>query len=477
MTATAGAADSDEVLWDVVEEHFSEAEFALEQGDTAAESPVLTLQKLAAGTEARLLAHVDALVIGGKAVRDRLLEPALKEPDLVHTRLAVVAALAILASTGLDALLPFLASENAETRRAAARACALAPAEHLTAWLPRRFESATSVVARTSLLEIGARAGARLPPLIEWLQHGDPAVARAAAGAARFGDPAMHLPVLEYLLDHADEGVRDAALVAALAWDSRKAWSACAREALDEKTPHALPMALYAALGGPAEHDRLAALSTRPGHTRDVLFALGFSGDVRLLPLLVKHAESPVETERKLAAQAVAMITGVDLTTVARAADAPAPPAAKSPAAPAAASPAAAGQVPAPTTVAAPDLEAATTLPPLEEDDLSADLVPGAESALPDPDAAALRRHCQDVAQRASPDRRLIAGAPCDPAALLRELERAPLGQRHTLALALFVRAGGASAAWVDTRAFAKEQRARLSRAQAAAWVRRFGGW
>jgi hypothetical protein len=119
----------------------------------------------------------------------------------------------------------------------------------------------------------------------------------------------------------------------------------------------------------------------------------------------------------------------------------------------------------APLPAGAEDPEAKAALPPLEDDDLSADLAPSVESALPDPDAAKVRAHCEAALQRLAPARRHVAGAPFSLEALARELLVAPLGQRHTLALSLFVRSQGA--AWINTRARMAIQRAQIARALA----------
>ena len=83
-----------EPLWDIVEEHLDEAEFLWEQWEHALLAPNYTLDELADGPEARLLAHLDGLVVGGPEVARRLLIPTLDE-DVEPTRVRA-AALALL---------------------------------------------------------------------------------------------------------------------------------------------------------------------------------------------------------------------------------------------------------------------------------------------------------------------------------------------------------------------------------------------
>jgi uncharacterized protein (TIGR02270 family) len=302
------------------------------------------------------------------------------------------------------------------------------------------------------LLGILARRDLEPPPLIEWLQGDDVAVARAATEAARRADPRRHLPVIEWLLDHPDERVREAALVAAWTWGSHLAPAACKRWALDPATPHPLPMALYAALGGPTEHERLAAQLDRPSHRAPALFALAFSGNVEQVPRLLAYLDAKEAIVAKRAAQAVSTIVGLDLLDNAFVRRASAPP----------------GETE----------DAERSLPPLEEDDLDADLVPAPEDALPTPDAAAIREHCRALSARFDRGRRYLGGQPSSLDTMVEYLERAPLRRRHVIALSLEIRAQGA--ARVDTRALADRQRGRLAsirRIDAREVARGFGRW
>jgi len=74
-----------QLLWDIFEEHLDEAAFLWGQWERALDAANYTLAEVASGPEARLLAHLDALVLGGPEVAEELLLPALagEEPGLV----------------------------------------------------------------------------------------------------------------------------------------------------------------------------------------------------------------------------------------------------------------------------------------------------------------------------------------------------------------------------------------------------------
>jgi hypothetical protein len=84
------------------------------------------------------------------------------------------------------------------------------------------------------------------------------------------------------------------------------------------------------------------------------LIALGYAGNTALLPALLKVVREGEPVERKLACQAIATITGLDPAAVELSQAAKA-------------------------SEEEPDRDTSPSLPPLEEDDLDADLVPGPE--------------------------------------------------------------------------------------------------
>lgn len=430
------------VLWDVVEEHLDEAQFGLEQLDALRSHPRLTLADVTKYPEARLLAHLDALVIGGEAIVERVLAPPVAEPD-PEALARTTAAAFVLAQLGrYDVLAPALGHALPAARSALARGLAHSGHARALPWARDRLEHAASDAERSGALEVIAAMRAEPPPVLQWLQSDDAALVASATRAGLCADPQRHLPVMEYLLEHPARDVRETALLAALCWGSSRSFAVCERMALDESASSAPAMALYAVLGGPAQHARLAERLAQPAARNAALFALGYSGAPALLPALLEHLRSDDPLTSKLAAQAIAMITGLDLNDEAFA----------RPAAPDATA----------ESEAKEELEA---LPALEDDDLGADLAPAPEAALELPDAHAITRACEQLVPQLDPKRRFLGGRPYGPDTVLDALERGPMRRRETLALAFAI--GTAGQAWIDTRAFSAEQRAQIAAARA----------
>jgi uncharacterized protein (TIGR02270 family) len=429
-----------DVLWDVVEEHLAEAQFGVEELQRSFERPVATLESTSRGIEPRLLAHIDGLVVGGAPVRVRLLDPIVDAADPAEPVALVVAGFVLAISGALDPLLSPLAHQDDGIRQAAVQALALAASRRVDGWVEAKLSGALAPRARASLFEVAWRRGVRLAPLVAWLQDPDPLVIRWAAHAAGHADAAVHGPVLEYLLEHQEKGVREAALVPSLAWGSSRASQCCRQWGLDRQKPQTLAMILLAALEGPAVHEEIAALFAYPTHVQAAIVALGHSGNVRMLPRLLEHVEGKAPLLRKLAAQSISLITGMNLGDVALGV----------------ASSAERG----PGANGAEGAEARQALPPLEEDDLDADLAPLPEDALPDPDPHAVRSHCRDAMVRMNADPRWICGKPFSIATMLEALQVLPLRMRHSLAMVVFARTR--AAVWVDTRALPGEQARRL---------------
>lgn len=102
------------------------------------------------------------------------------------------------------------------------------------------------------------------------------------------------------------------------------------------------------------------------------------------------------------------------------------------------------------------------SLPPLEDDDLDADLVPPPEDTLPRPDGAAIGRWWTKHGPSMKPATRLVLGEPLTAASLLKALDLGPLGLRAGWASALAIRSGGRL--WLNTRALTGEQCQMLQR-------------
>ena len=114
-----------QLLWDVLEEHLDEAGFLWERWERSLVSPLLRPRQVAEGDEARLLAHVEGLTIGGSAAADGLLEPALREGEAGEASAAALALLAL--PDGLARLRAALADGDPDQRETPTRARRGAP--------------------------------------------------------------------------------------------------------------------------------------------------------------------------------------------------------------------------------------------------------------------------------------------------------------------------------------------------------------
>jgi uncharacterized protein (TIGR02270 family) len=438
MDPAAGAPD-ERIIWSVVEEHLDELEFAISQLERTFDHPLRTLAELETGVEARLAAHLDALVIAGPEVLDKLIAPVLEDPPSAAAERVAAAALALVTLGRLDPFAALLGHEHAGVRAAAARGAALA-ADGLSvdAWALARLGKADGANAH-GLLDLAAGRALETPPLLGWLQSDDPHVTAAAARACRRANGSFHLPVVNHLLTHADRAVKGHALVAALAWSSPAAWAACEQDAF-AKAPSPAALALYALLGGPNQHEKLFGLLTSAAHRTPVLRVLGLTGNLKLVPRLLDIAgDDKKPDEAKLAGQAIALLTGLDLRDDAFLS-------------------------PPPKGKKKERAEARAALPPFDEDDLDANLVPPPEAELPIPNRDAIARWWTPRASRLDHERRHLTGYPFSLDAVLKFLAGGPLGARHAIGLLFGVLTAGRL--WIDTRAPSRRQRAQLTAAR-----------
>ncbi len=441
--------EAETVRWDVIGEHFDEAEFAVASWRDALASPQYTLAELADGPEEQLLAHIDGLLIGGPAVADRILVPELEAPEEPAFERSLVAAMVLLAAGGQEVVWKALSSEEAVVRAAACEAFVLGASSRLDAWLPGQLAPGAPVLPpgqRSILLDIAARRGLPLPNLLESLQSSDPDELVAAIEAARSADPGKHLLAVEHLVDHADSRVRDAAVVTGLCYGSHHAWQACLRHAAGTRMPQPRAMLLVALLGEPREHSLLVEHLARKSHRNAALAALAYCGQAAVIPALLPLLSADDPVTAALASLAFGVITGVDTS--------------KAP------------------YVATEPAEEAEGLPSLDEDDLDADLVPGVDEELAPPDAEEIASFWQLHAATFDTRRRLLGGVPWTLTACLDGLAVASMQVRHALSLWLLVRSGGV--ARIATHAWSSTQRIHVARARALteqALIRRFGGW
>lgn len=440
----AGIPDSEpreeEILWVIEATHLDEAEFLFEVWEAALDAPNYTLAELAAGPEQRLLAHVDALSIGGPVVAERLLLPTISDSEAWFERVAA-ASLAFYDDRGRsDRVVSILLEAEGEQRRGLMRALELVGDPGLDARLVQALGSHGR--GHAAVLELLAR---RRAPVGDWIVHwlswspareaglsrDDLTIARAAARLVRRVPDPRALDGLAPLAQSSDATLRHAALETALcrqvagAWESAVYWAFVAGDSPFRREA----LTWVAMLGDAGAQQRLLALVDSAEHRADALWALGFGGRIaavdRCIELLADEQLGP------LAAELICAITGLPGDDDTFWVDPP----------------------------EEDDDEHSQELPELHED-LDRDLLPDAEAALPVPEPQAIARWWHAQRNGFDAGLRYLYGQPWTGQSLLDALGSASMRRRHALALELELRTGGGVA--LDTRRFGFEQRSQL---------------
>lgn len=410
------------LMRDVYEEHLDEAAFLWTQWERALAAPGATLGDTEV-LEERLLAHLDALVVGGPPVAEGLLRPALEseEPARLSAALWVLLANPDGMRTGeLEALLEALPGE---LHAPAQRALELSGRKDLVQpWLGRQEAPFVALA-----LDVLAFLREVPRPPVEWLSHPDGRVVGAALRGLWPLPPEVDALWLARLLKDSRPGVSDAALEAGLVSGARAAWEACRARVAGRQGDSRLPMVMLALGGERRDLELLMACLGREDSRADALWALGFSGRREAaeacLELMGERRVAP------LAAEAFSAITGFEWTG--------------------------------PYVLTREEEE---PLPPLEED-LVRDLESRPEDALPMPFQPAVSAWWKEARQRFFEEKRYLQGRLLGPDVLLDALEQGPMRRRPVLALELAWRSQGACL--VQTRAFTHRQRTVLGQARA----------
>ncbi|MCY1044799.1 TIGR02270 family protein [Corallococcus sp. bb12-1] len=425
MATPAGAP----LHWDIHETHLDEAAFRWSQWEKALDAPDFTLEEVAE-LEEPVAAHVDGLVLGGEPVATRLLVPALTEdPERI-----VAAALALLgaeAEYGPALVLAALPSAEPPALAAFQRALELSPAADISSALPSLLKEDTVPELLALVLDtLGLHGLATAPLCAPFLSHPEPEVAAAALRAASRARLPLEPALLQRALDSSAPVLRDAAILAGLMGGHRSAWTTC-QSVVGSRAPDGrLPLLLLAMSGEEREVKTLRELLSDEKLRPDVLWALGFSGRVTAADAcveLLRH--KPVAA---LAGEAFSAITGLAIAE----------------------------------EYAVAREEEDTALPPLEEEDLDADLASKPEDALSLPQPQAISEWWGEARQRMDVKHRYLSGQPFTPQALVEALLSAPMRRRHALSLELALRSRGA--VQVPTRAFVTHQLVALKAARAA---------
>ena len=420
----------DLILWDVVEEHFDEADFLFGQWEGALHAPKFNWKNL--GTiELRLEAHLDALVVGGSEVAARILDPELTNADEV-TR-ATIAALALLSNTDEEdagRLIDQALQAQGPLQQALTRALVLVNLDMLDRMLVAGFQAAMTDAYKALLLEVLTARGVDVgEDLYLCSKSSDQSLIDAVIQAAgRFGRKEMIFLAEDRL--RSGHPLSNAALRGALALGSSQAWRLCRQLAEDPQGDDPQPLLLTALLGDCTDHQILYAQLDNPRRVEQALWALGFCGTIEAAAECLNRLESGNEREAKLAAEAIAWIGGFDLYD------------------PKFGSPAA-------------DPAEDETLPAFDQDDM--DATPGEDSVdnLPVPNPAAIALWWQEHSGIVTPGQRYMLGLPFSLPTMIGALERGSLWRRHGVAWLLNIRSGGQR--HVSTDAFSWRQHRQIA--------------
>lgn len=389
------------ILWDVVEEHFDEAEFLYEQWRSSANSALYTLEELVSGPERRLEAHLDGLRVAGLPVIPRLVSPVLSDSQVEPARLTV--ALLTLLSVGespasFRAVFAVLREESFERRQAAFQALLLTERSECSSLLASELDSLNPDILRL-LARRGVDPG--FSRVSSFLRSDDPR--RIAAGlevVSLFGYGESR-PLVKSLLKANPmnlDGLRAGAVLGLSIVDS------CLRLLSEAETPCEGCVLLLALEG--QTHFQRSFRSNLEKSPLSTLWGLGFLGTIEAADVVLECCNNKSDAVARLAGEAFRAITGLDAEEDRYHRD-PVEPTANE------------------------------TLPAFDEDDLDADLAddPLEELPLPQPQMYAdfWAQNRKDYAV----ETRYINGEPQNVESLVQSLERVSTRRRHAIAFQL----------------------------------------
>ncbi|WP_434349032.1 TIGR02270 family protein [Myxococcus virescens] len=412
---------------DVIEEHFSEAAFLYSQWERALRGTNYNLEETAQ-LEERLLAHLDGLVLGGEPVAEALLSPALDGGEPGEVFCSVFASIAESPPAALEVALALAPVAPPEVLASLRRALELSGRTGLDASLVPLLKAPEASVQALALEVLSFRGAVPRGVALELLDQADGRVVAAAMRGLGTLERDIGHRELRRLLDDNRPQVRLAAIETGLLSGIRAAWDACRQEAQGCGEGASPARVLQAICGDDEDVERLVALMVNDVVRADIVWALGFTGRVAAVEACLELM-GHVPSVARLAGEAFSAITGLVLKDT-----------------------------------YAVELEEGDSLPPLEEDDLDADLSSKEEDNLPVPARAAVADWWQRARQDYSRSGRYLGGKPFSGAALLDALARGPMRRRHVHARELALRTQGMHD--VQTRAFTARQSAELAGAQ-----------
>lgn len=298
------------VLWDIYEEHLDEAAFLFTQWEDAMQAANYTIAEVAAGPEERLFAHLDALVIGGKPVADKLLFPALEGDDLGKVFAAAWALLHAEDADHFARLGTALLEGKPEAQGAVARAFELGVRTDLANKTAPLWDRADARSQGAVLDVANTRDGAFTRSRVyHALENDDPRLLAAGLRAARRHVDVGYGAYADRALAHESPEVREEAFATAFLYGTPNLWNACRKEASTGTKGSRLPLALLAIRGiGPSD-PLFQSLLGDEKKRRHAVWALGFCGTVEAMDVLQGFLDD--EKTNRVAGESMTAITGV----------------------------------------------------------------------------------------------------------------------------------------------------------------------
>ncbi|RJS18326.1 hypothetical protein DRW03_24635 [Corallococcus sp. H22C18031201] len=414
------------IAWDTYAAHLDEGAFLWRQRMRALVGPDYVLDEMAE-LEGRLLAHVDALVLGGRKVAARVLVPALG----LHDDAGVVAAatLALLmqedsATESIESILQHILEGDEATCMALRPALSLAGTESMKQRLLPLLDSATTpaFLTKTVLDILGAWRVDPGPVLQPLLTHEEPGIRAAAFRCVRPYPSRLSDEVLRWGLRSSLPEVSDSALEAGLIAGMQRAWHECRRQVETRDSSPELALQALAIMGGPTGQALVLAALKDPRRQKHALHALGLLGTLDA----AEAALSFMKTDElaPLAAEAFSTVTGWSVT---------------------------------PSGTGTEPQAMGTTEAPSE---------PKPKDDLPHPNAAQAEHWWQTQGRRFERTQRYVLGRPFGQETLLSALRESSMYRRRSLALVLALRTRGECV--VDPNAWARDQHAQWESARRA---------
>jgi uncharacterized protein (TIGR02270 family) len=415
------------VFWDIVEESLDEAEFLWSRWEVALVAPNQRLDDISIWIEDRLFGSIDGLVAPGVAGIDRVLAPALASES--PSRIAAAAQALIVGGTaeGIALFGAALAKAEPPVRKAMRRGLELVDRADIQTLLAELATGSTDG-GRAAMLDAASFRHCFVPiDLQACFSSPDVDLQRAAAAQLRFAPTPVQAALLDRALQRLAPTAQPAAVETALLAGHPAALDFCRDLATADIANRSEMILLLAVLGTSRDHDLIVSALAKPDRRRAAIWALGFAGRKAGAAACVDLLAQGIET--KLAAEALAAITGLDLVASAMVA------------------------------AAAPESDEPIAF---EDDNLDADLVGGPEDALPEPDIPAIIRWWSKNQTALDDHTRYLGGRPITFESLQETLERGPTRRRHPVATELAIRTGGRYS--VQTRDFVGVQRRQMRR-------------